>query len=128
MTNQDKKIYLYAHSLGTNLVKNSLLELANKNLSVEKVHLFGGATSNSSIKEWKNASEIVKFGIHNFYSQKDSVLKYLYKTFELGDNPIGLNPISSNSKNIKNYDVSDTVKGHFEYKKNLQTILKKLEL
>ena len=32
------------------------------------------------------------------------------------------------SKNIKNYDVSDTVKGHFEYKKNLQTILKKLEL
>ncbi|MBK6303432.1 MAG: DUF726 domain-containing protein, partial [Arcobacter sp.] len=75
-----------------------------------------------------HASEIVKYGIHNFYSKKDSVLKYLYKTFELGDNPIGLNPISSNSKNIKNYDVSDTVKGHFEYKKNLQTILKNLEL
>ncbi|WP_141050606.1 DUF726 domain-containing protein [Aliarcobacter cryaerophilus] len=56
------------------------------------------------------------------------MLKYLYKTFELGDNPIGLNPISSNSKNIKNYDVSYTVKGHFEYKKNLQTILKNLEL
>ena len=56
------------------------------------------------------------------------MLKYLYKTFELGVNPIGLNPISSNSKNIKNYDVSDTVKGHFEYKKNLQTILKNLEL
>ena len=45
-----------------------------------------------------------------------------------GTNPIGLNPISSNSKNIKNYDVSYTVKGHFEYKKNLQTILKNLEL
>ncbi|MGJ0314836.1 DUF726 domain-containing protein [Aliarcobacter cryaerophilus] len=113
MTNQDKKIYLYAHSLGTNLVKNSLLELANKNISVEKVHLFGGATSSAGTYEWKNASETVKYGIHNFYSQKDSVLKYLYKTFELGDNPI-----SSNSKNIKNYDVSYTVKGHFEYKKN----------
>lgn len=50
LLNQDKKIYLYAHSLGTNLVKNCLLELANKNLFVEKVHFFGGATSNSSIK------------------------------------------------------------------------------
>ena len=128
LINQDKKVHIYAHSLGTNLIKHSLLELANKNISIEKVHLFGGATSHSDVYEWKHASEIVKYGIHNFYSKKDSVLKYLYKTFELGDNPIGLNPIFSNSKNIKNYDVSDTVKGHFEYKKNLQTILKKLEL
>ena len=128
LINQDKKVHIYAHSLGTNLIKHSLLELANKNISIEKVHLFGGATSHSDVYEWKHTSEIVKYGIHNFYSQKDSVLKYLYKTFELGDNPIGLNPISSNSKNIKNYDVSDTVKGHFEYKKNLQTILKNLEL
>ena len=128
LINQDKKVHIYAHSLGTNLIKHSLLELANKNISIEKVYLFGGATSHSDVYEWKHASEIVKYGIHNFYSKKDSVLKYLYKTFELGDNPIGLNPISSNSKNIKNYDVSYTVKGHFEYKKNLQTILKKLEL
>jgi hypothetical protein len=72
---------------------------------------------------FNKAFEDRKFMI--FYVRK---LRYLYKTFELGDNPIGLNPISSNSKNIKNYDVSYTVKGHFEYKKNLQTILKKLEL
>ncbi|WP_264291163.1 TMCO4 family protein [Aliarcobacter butzleri] len=124
MINRDKKIYLYAHSLGTNLVKNSLLELANKNISVEKVHLFGGATSTAGTYEWKNASETVKYGIHNFYSQKDSVLKYLYKTFELGDTPIGLSPISSNCRNIKNYDVSSIVNGHFEYKENLSKILK----
>ncbi|MCG3650978.1 TMCO4 family protein [Aliarcobacter butzleri] len=124
LINRDKKIYLYAHSLGTNLVKNSLLELANKNISVEKVHLFGGATSTAGTYEWKNASETVKYGIHNFYSQKDSVLKYLYKTFELGDTPIGLSPISSNCRNIKNYDVSSIVNGHFEYKENLSKILK----
>ena len=52
------------------------------------------------------------------------MLKYLYKTFELGDNPIGLNPISSNSKNIKNYDVSNIVNGHFDYKSNLSKIIK----
>ena len=128
LIHQDKKIYLYAHSLGTNLVKNSLIELSNKNISIERVHLFGGATSHNDKHEWKCASETIKYGIHNFYSKNDSVLKYLYKTFELGTNPIGLNPISVSSKNIKNYDVSTLVNGHFEYKKNLQTILKNLEL
>lgn len=126
LINQDKKIYLYAHSLGTNLVKNSLLELANKNISVEKVHLFGGATSHSDIYEWKNASETTKYGIHNFYSRNDSVLKYLYQTFEAGNNPIGLSPIAVNNKNIKNYDVSNIVNGHFGYKSNLSKILKQL--
>ena len=69
MTNQDKKIYLYAHSLGTNLVKNSLLELANKNISVEKVHLFGGATSSAGTYEvfdlMKNQFEIIKREINS---------------------------------------------------------------
>ena len=73
-------------------------------------------------------SEIVKYGIHNFYSQKDSVLKYLYKTFELGDNPIGLNPISSNSKILKtmmfHIQSKDTLNIKKKKKKNLQTILK----
>ena len=36
------KIYLYAHSLGVNLVKNTLLELGKQNIFVEKVFLFGG--------------------------------------------------------------------------------------
>jgi hypothetical protein len=124
LINEDKKIYLYAHSLGTNLVKNTLLELANKNITIEKVYLLGGATIHSDKHGWKSASETTKYGIHNFYSKNDSVLKYLYKTFELGNNPIGLNPILVNSKNIKNYDVSNLVNGHFEYKDKLQTIFK----
>ena len=37
LINQDKKVHIYAHSLGTNLIKHSLLELANKNISIEKV-------------------------------------------------------------------------------------------
>lgn len=128
LINQYKKIYLYAHSLGTNLVKNSLLELSNKNISIEKVHLFGGATSHNDKYGWKSASETTKYGIHNFYSKNDSVLRYLYKTIEVGNNPIGLSPILVTNKNIKNYDVSNLVNGHFEYKKNLQTIFKNLEL
>ncbi len=122
LINQDKKIYLYAHSLGTNLVKNTLLELAKRNLAVEKVHLFGGATTHSDTHKWNSACKSVKYGIHNFYSKNDSVLKYLYKTIEVGNNPIGLSPILVTNKNIKNYDISNLINGHFEYKKNLQII------
>ena len=38
------KIYLYAHSLGVNLVKNTLLELGKQNIFVGKSILFGGAS------------------------------------------------------------------------------------
>lgn len=127
LISENKEVYLYTHSLGTNLVKHSLLELANKNVSVTKVYLFGGATSHSDKYEWKRASETTKYGIHNFYSKNDSVLKYLYKILELGNNPIGLNPISVSSKNIKNHDVSSLVSGHFEYKKNLEKIFENLK-
>lgn len=53
----------------------------------------------------------VRYGIHNFYNQNDNVLKYLYKTFELG-----LNPISLINKNI------NLIKGHFEYKESLKKV------
>ena len=54
-------------------------------------YLFGGATSHSDVYEWKHASEIVKYGIHNFYSKKDSVLKYLHTPEQFGQ-PADLHP------------------------------------
>lgn len=121
------KIYLYAHSLGVNLVKNTLLELGKQNIFVEKVFLFGGASCIRNESEWINVCNLTKKGVYNFYTKNDSILKYIYRTVELGSNPIGLVPLSLKNDKLYNKDVSDTVKGHFEYKKNLQTIFKNLE-
>ena len=60
--------------------------------------------------------------------ENDSILKYIYRTVELGSTPIGLVPLGFKNHKLYNKDVSYTIKGHFEYKKNLQTILKNLEL
>lgn len=87
------------------------------------MELFGGATNNTPT-DWLKASRISKLGIHNYYSKNDKVLKYLYQAFEVGNSPIGLNPIAVNGSNIKNYDISNTIKSHFEYKENLSKILK----
>ena len=122
------KIYLYAHSLGVNLVKNTLLELGKQNIFVEKVFLFGGASCIKNENEWLNVCNLTKKGVYNFYTKNDSILKYIYRTVELGSTPIGLVPLGLKNDKLYNKDVSYTVKGHFEYKKNLQTILKNLEL
>ena len=37
-------------------------------------------------------------------------------------------PLGLKNDKLYNKDVSYTVKGHFEYKKNLQTILKKIRI
>lgn len=122
-----KKIYLYGHSLGTNLLRNTLMELHKENIFVEKVFLFGGASCSKDINEWSKICNITKKGIYNFYTKNDWILNNLYKLAEFNSKPIGLEPLFLDSTfKIFNYDVSYTVNGHFDYKKNLPTIFRNL--
>ncbi len=124
---RNDEIYLYAHSLGVNLLRNTLLELEKQNIFVEKVFLFGGASCNKNKKEWTKISNLTKKGIYNFYTKNDDVLGYFYRIAELGSSPVGLVPISLEHNKLFNIDVSYAVKGHFEYKKNLKTIFEELK-
>ena len=53
--NQNNKIYLYGHSLGTNLIKETFKNLYKQNIKIEKAFLFGGASSGKS-SEWDKRS------------------------------------------------------------------------
>ena len=125
--NKQIKINLYGHSLGANLIHHTLEYLFHENIRVNNVHLFGGASKIDEIA-WTHSLGVVE-NLYNFYSNKDLVLKLLYKAVEVGDEPIGLNPIKyKNINTIKqgtliNRDVSYRVEGHSKYINNLHYLL-----
>lgn len=121
------KINIYAHSLGASVVKELLLNLSD-NINIENVYLFGGATNSEDYFKWLAACDNIQGKLFNFYTKNDLVLTRVYKVAELGETPIGLKPINiKNLMNLHNIDVSYTVNGHFDYKKNLPTIFRNLK-
>lgn len=117
MHKMDKRFILCGHSLGARVIYFSLKALSkNNNKIIKDVHLLGGAVGNTR-KDWEIAKTAVSGEIYNYKSNKDSILKYLYKssTF-LASNPIGTCSIEVDG--INNIDVSSLVKGHTEYKCN----------
>jgi len=118
--NSKVKINLYGHSLGANLIYYALKSLEDERNPIINVYLFGGASSCDK-KRWILPSKVAR-NIYNFYSDNDLILRYLYQTIELGDEPIGLNKIDSYLENIYNYNISDIVDGHTKYIENFEDI------
>jgi len=127
----DKKYILIGHSLGARVIYSCLASLNTKDKKyIKDVHLLGGAVDNNckdndNRVNWDKVHNAVTDNIYNYFSENDTVLQILYKVgegikFEFGE-PIGRNKIDN--KNIENIDVSNCIKGHTEYKKNLESIL-----
>ena len=74
------KIRLIGHSLGTHVILNAILHLSRNqknNGIIESVYFFGGSISNDSLQPKnfsKNAENIVRRRIKNYYSPFDEVL------------------------------------------------------
>ena len=124
---QDKKFILMGHSLGARVVFYALRNLASKDKKfIESVHLLGGAVgSENRNNDWTACKKSVQYNINNYYSSNDYVLKGMYQLGTLfASSPIGTNKITGIS-GIKNFDVSEFVSGHKEYKNNLSKFLVK---
>jgi len=119
------KVNLYGHSLGANLLHHTLKHLYVKELKVNDVFLFGGA-SEVNKEAWTEAL-CAATNVYNYYSKNDQILTYLYQSMEL-TTPIGLSIIEHNQKNklvlanIHNYNVTDAVAGHTEYIPNFNLL------
>lgn len=131
----DKEYILVGHSLGARVIYSCLASLKTKDkLFIKDAHLLGGAINNncssdddgSNSVNWLEIHKSVSGSINNYYSNNDSVLKYLYKVaegvtkFDLGK-PIGRHCIKNSS--INNVDVSNHVSGHTKYKEKLHDFL-----
>jgi len=131
------KISLLGHSLGSRVIFNTLIKLnllnhelpPNQQVKVAEVYLFGGAVSRSDRHGWSQAMQSVENSIFNFFSSKDMILTTVYQAAEMGEKPIGLGNIEfSRSRDfnlceLHNIDVSESISGHEEYKKNLPLLL-----
>ncbi|MGK0545866.1 DUF726 domain-containing protein [Halomonas cupida] len=125
----DLKVRLYGHSLGGRVIHNALVALLGSGCKVDQAYLFGGAVSRKDKQRWAGALQSVEDRVFNFYSMNDDVLKKLYHTAELGDDPVGLGEIEYFKTKgvgiceVVNIDVTEIVGGHTEYKSNLVSIL-----
>jgi hypothetical protein len=120
-----KQFILLGNSLGARVIFYTLCALGtNSTPRVQVAHLLGGAVGRDDREGWKLALKATKFGIRNYYSENDDVLRYFYKfgTFFKSD-PIGRSPLRPPLRGFRNYNVTRHVKGHAYYKPNLAKIL-----
>ncbi|KAF4877452.1 putative membrane protein [Colletotrichum siamense] len=120
-----RPITLVGYSLGARVIFSCLLELARKGAYglVQNVYLFG---SPLIIKkdEWLRARTVVPGRFVNGYSTNDWILAYLFRLTSGGPRKVaGLAKIEE-VPFIENFDVTEIVKGHMEYRQAMPRLLR----
>ncbi len=127
----DQEFILMGHSLGARVIHYCLSALKTKNERkwIQDVYLLGGAVNNTFEEEsdedganWFGIDNAVKGQVHNYHSDNDAVLKYLYNASQLFQgSAIGRNVIDAPW--VENHDVTELIDGHTSYKNNLSEII-----
>ncbi|KAK6213973.1 hypothetical protein QIS74_09975 [Colletotrichum tabaci] len=120
-----RPVTLVGYSLGSRVIFSCLLELARKGAYgvVQNVYLFG---SPLIIKkdEYLRARTVVPGRFVNGYSSNDWILAYLFRLTGGGPRKVaGLTAIEELPW-IENFDVTEFVKGHMEYRKAMPRLLR----
>jgi hypothetical protein len=121
-----KEFILIGHSLGARVINSTLLALSTKTAKpiIRDVYLLGGAVGTGAPRDWESVSKAVCGKIHNCYSTNDQVLRCLYRAATgMISRPVGAYPIRSRSPKIVDWDFSDVVKGHTDWKGCLSEVL-----
>jgi hypothetical protein len=75
--------------------------------------------------EW----DVVAGRVINCYCHNDNILKYVLQLAKYGREPIGLNTISDGGSNkVEDYDLTNIVDGHLDYRIKMNTILDLIDL
>jgi pimeloyl-ACP methyl ester carboxylesterase len=125
---RDQEFILMGHSLGARVVYYTLQALATKKQQIVRdAYLLGGAVGVGDDDAWLSATTAVKNIIHNCYSRKDIVLTCLYQGGNaLMSKPVGIRPIKTQSDKIRNWDYSELIGGHSEWKTRLPQVLDRI--
>ena len=118
-----ESVVLVGHSLGGRVMLNLATALAGtsdaeQRVQVEAVHLLGAAIGPDRQRD--QYGEHFAGVIHNYHSDKDNVLGYLYPAAMLGSKPIGFK--GAEAPFVENHDVSDVVQSHSDYYEKVKLV------
>lgn len=123
-----RPVTLVGFSLGSRVIYSCLLELAKRGAYglVEKVVLFGSPIVVST-EDLALARSVVSGDYINGFSKKDWILGYLFRATSGGLRRVaGLAPIEK-MEGIQNFDCTQYVQGHMEYRKAIPQLLAQLD-
>ncbi|CAH2318373.1 transmembrane and coiled-coil domain-containing 4 [Pelobates cultripes] len=128
LTRQQGKrpVTLIGFSLGARVLYFCLQELAQEAGAegiIEDVVLLG-APVEGDVKKWKLLTRVVAGRIINGYCRGDWLLSFVYRSSSVKMSVAGLQPINLDDRRMVNVDLSSVVKGHLDYMKQMDTILK----
>jgi pimeloyl-ACP methyl ester carboxylesterase len=113
------ELHLVGFSLGCRLLYAALEHAAKRGKVIaDSFSMYAAAAPFNW--NWEAASAAIDYGIINYFSQEDLILKYLYGVSNLFSNvPAGLVPVNKANSNIQDVDLSQTVSGHLKYEKEV---------
>ena len=123
-----RPITLVGFSLGARLIYSCLLSLAKSGDFgiVENVYLFGSPIVIHD-DEMAQVRSVVSGRFVNGYMKQDWILGYLFRATSGGLRSIaGLSPINSEDFNVENFNCSEFVKGHMQYREAMPKLLKEI--
>ena len=115
-----KEVIVVSFNAGNFAVETALKILPEGYVS--RYFSFGGAMSNTDMPFF----ELRKVNrIYNYFSFNDYALKFIFDNFEEEAQAVGLSPYTNPSAvNVENFNVSESISNHFEYKFKLSDFLK----
>lgn len=111
---------LVGHSLGARVMAVAAQTLGTTvgGPRIQAAHLLGAAIGAKS--DWDSLTAAVDDAVYGYHSNNDNILKFVYRTAQAGESAAGLSGFTPTSAKLRNIDVSDHVKTHFEYQRNVR--------
>lgn len=106
---------LIGHSLGARVMVTAAQALGTTGgpKKLESVHLLGAAVGAKG--DWRTLNDSVSGVVWNYRSTKDNVLKYVYRSAQLGYPAVGVAGFQSKFPQISDVDLSRQVDSHTAY-------------
>ncbi|XP_029434274.1 transmembrane and coiled-coil domain-containing protein 4 isoform X2 [Rhinatrema bivittatum] len=121
-----RPVTLIGFSLGARVIYFCLQEMAQEKDCegiIEDVVLLGAPVEGDA-KCWKPLTRVVAGRIINGYCRGDWLLSFVYRSSSVKLSVAGLQPVNLDDRRMVNVDLSSVVKGHLDYMKQMDTLLK----